>query len=470
MKSFKVLIIVLFSLLLGKESLAQTVFNSNFYGQNRFSINPAYAGNQEQLFVSLQVLNQSRGSVNNSPKSYSFNAHTLAYDNLGLGVRMSLNRAGFFETNIFEVAGAYKAIFAENHSITFGINTGFQRERLNMDNIIINPYVDQTDPTLNSGAYDATRYRMGTGFVYRYKNLEVSGSLPSLVLSGKKINLDFIAYSGYDFFLPNGKWMIRPSFLYRTPDGNKNLVDGNIMAEWDQTIWTQVGYRSNQTVNFSVGVNIDFVGFAYSYGRPVGDLSELSSNNHEFLITMKFGNKDQSKNVPTSGSRYGNKRIKIRSERKNEIARLSEEANTREQRYQELQEKIEKQDSISQLSNNDTELDAVNAELADLKNQLELLKEEIDGAADTDGIELLEGKMEPGYYVVISTCANVECAKSEQKKFLESVGRETDIAINKKKGFFYIFTHKLDDFDESLKLMQSLRKTGHEDAWVLVHK
>lgn len=280
---------LLLILVLGVSGVAQSqsLLNSNLYNKNKFAINPAYAGSEGSLFAAIQANNQT-SSLANSPQYFMFNLHTAMKDDLGLGVNIFQGNSGFFETTVVEFSASYKANLSEDHSITFGINSGYVRERLDRFSNNFNDFVDQSDPTLQGEYYDQGQLKIGTGLVYRTKGLEVSAAFPKLMRTEGGLNFNFVTYAGYDIKTDDESWVFTPSLLFQAPDGNENLIDLNIMAQWNRMLWLQTGYRTNGAVNLSLGANIEGVGVSYSYGYATGNMSEIISSIHEILISFKL--------------------------------------------------------------------------------------------------------------------------------------------------------------------------------------
>ncbi len=466
----QLLFLILFAIIMtcfwSLDAGAQSLNNSNLYTKNRFSLNPAYAGNRDQIFSAFQASNQV-SSVGDAPKYLMFNTHGLVFQNLGLGLNLLRDSRGFFETTLIEVGASYVARFEDDHSITFGLSTGYLRERLDRQAISVNNYVDMNDPILLGDFYDQGQLKIGTGVVYRLKNLEVSASLPRIVRTNNQLNFNFMGYAGYEFFSRDGRWMYKPNVLYRIPDGNDNFFDGNFMAEWNRKFWGQVGYRTNGSVNMAVGVNLDFVGVGYSYGYATGDLSEIMTGRHEVLVTFAFGEKDYSKNREKNGSRFGRnlvERTRVQSAEPEEED-YQQKYITMMERYITMQERMAAQEAEQRAASQ-----AILDQLEAMRSEMSALKMELESVVVEQEVSGLDGEMEPGYYVVISTCQDIECARNEQDRFSKDRNVDTEVAVNNKKGFYYIITHKINEFDSSISTMKDMRTKGFTDAWVLVYK
>jgi hypothetical protein len=63
---------------------------------------------------------------------------------------------------------------------------------------------------------------------------------------------------------------------------NLGLYNINVMGMWQKEVWTQIGYTSNNSIIFGLGVN--YLGFELGYAYQM-DNNEMSNVSGE---TMKF--------------------------------------------------------------------------------------------------------------------------------------------------------------------------------------
>ena len=60
------------------------------------------------------------------------------------------------------------------------------------------------------------------------------------------------------------------------------------MAMWQQKFWIHTGYRTLNGMIFSVGVNLNKIGFAYSYEVASSVMSHISSGSNEISLLYYF--------------------------------------------------------------------------------------------------------------------------------------------------------------------------------------
>jgi outer membrane protein OmpA-like peptidoglycan-associated protein len=75
-----------------------------------------------------------------------------------------------------------------------------------------------------------------------------------------------------------------------------------------------------------------------------------------------------------------------------------------------------------------------------------------------------------GYFVVISAYKSGQTAHAENLvEKIRAAGGEADYVIDPVRPFCYVYTHRLDDFETSIKKMKSVRAGGqYADAWVRI--
>lgn len=86
--------------------------------------------------------------------------------------------------------------------------------------------------------------------------------------------------------------------------------------------------------------------------------------------------------------------------------------------------------------------------------------------------ELLSNNIliEPGNYVVVSTCNTLLKAEQIKAELNEKGENHVRIVLNRAKGYFYIVTSRYSNINEALEAMEHKRQSGYTDAWVLVYR
>ncbi len=426
----------------------QDISGNTLYMQNLYGINPAYAGSGNGIFAALQSKSQYSG-LEDAPRTYSFNLHAPLPHKIGLGTQIISDERGAFDYKSGELSASYFVELSDKGLLHFGLSTGFIKNSIQTSKIAINQYVNSTDPTLSSDLFNETRFRFRTGFWYQYENLDISVSFPQLMVEGKKFHEHIISMASYRFNLSqNDEWMVKPSVLYQVLPLSPDQVEVNLMGQWKNTIWLQTGYRSNKSAIVSAGVNISGIRIGYGYETANQYLSNISRGSHEVLLAInvpfkkkkELAETDITPPIESSTIAYNEENDLKFKEMENEIALL------RKQLGQEVENmEFQEVDSVSENPNNYYSI-----------------------TLDQDGNEKREA-IGPGNYIVVNTCTDINFAHHLVKIYYKK-NIDAAIVFDSNKKFYYIYTKKIEGFDEAVSEMKKKRASGFKNAWVLVYK
>ena len=265
--------------------------NYNLYVQNPFLYNPAYAINDNLISAYLNTRMQWMG-FDGAPRVNSFGINGTLNSNMGLGLTIYNSRQGIINNFNARINYAFQATMSENHYFRFGIGLGILNDRLLIDNA---QNVDITDPSLSTEYYNQTNFSAGAGILYRYKIIELQVIMPQLY-ERKITNFYTIGVIATNINVGKSKWFLKPSVMLRSGRTSSLQFDANIMAMWDKTIWTQVGYRSNNSFIASLGFNIRGIGIGYAYQANTATISYASNGTHEIQLKLNLGERKYKNN------------------------------------------------------------------------------------------------------------------------------------------------------------------------------
>ena len=232
-------------------------------------------------FVNPVIINPA-SSVNDSGyTAYSNYRHQW----MGLSINVSVYKNGMLTNNEFNVGYAYKLAFSENHNLAFGISYGMYRLGINRA-----AYPDEVanDPAVNGTSFDQTFFKTGFGLSYQVKGIQFDFALPELYDQNKNTYFSSIySFVSYNLKLKE-KWLIKPIIGYRNYYNSASQYDYGLMAMWQQKFWIHTGYRTLNGMIFSVGVNLNKIGFAYSYEVASSVMSHVSSGSNEISLLYYF--------------------------------------------------------------------------------------------------------------------------------------------------------------------------------------
>lgn len=275
---------------------AQDYLGSSSYFMNPLSLNTAYSAAGEDLFLAFQA-NKYTGSQSEKGTEYiSFGGYYNLGKGLATGLRMSSQSLGMVNYQIVDGSMAYTAGFNKRHYMSFSMAVGLLREKLEYADVKYSPYVDQNDPLLNAGAFDQTKLILGGGVVYNVYKLQLSLYMPYLVKGQKSLQTDFTAFAKYIYTNPRSTISVENYGLYKYYHDGSGFYDAGLLVGYSNTIWLNVAYRSNSSLNAGFVFEVSDFRFGYNYNYPFGDFKELISGKHELTVT--FSRADLEKREP----------------------------------------------------------------------------------------------------------------------------------------------------------------------------
>ena len=128
----------------------------------------------------------------------------------------------------------------------------------------------------------------GFGLHYNWNALNINVASPILYgTQENKFAQTVLALASYDIKLPNEIWMLKPSVFYRYTDKNLNQVDINLAAEWDEKLWVQAGYRTNNNILTGFGINVKNLNIGYFFEYNSTNLNVISAGTHQIMIIFE---------------------------------------------------------------------------------------------------------------------------------------------------------------------------------------
>ncbi|MFN5844797.1 MAG: PorP/SprF family type IX secretion system membrane protein [Flavobacteriia bacterium] len=272
---------------------AQQTPQTNVYNYNRYSLNPAYAGEKGCTEIFFSHLNQ-WVKVSGAPVTSLLSANTRLGKSWGVGANVLVDKIGMLQQVAASGSVSYGFTIANAHNLRFGLSAGYDQFRVNTDGAIA---FDNNDVIVNGGSQSGSTINTEFGLLYQFKGLEFSASSKQVLesfsnfgysgLNGYGLRRHLIGLLGYRFKL-NDNLSLKPSILYKGI-GNVNQFDVNTDLNYKNFITGGLGFRSGVGLIGRVGVNIQdlfFVGYAYE--TPMRNIASYSSGSHEVIIGLKL--------------------------------------------------------------------------------------------------------------------------------------------------------------------------------------
>ena len=277
---------------------AQQTPQSNVYNYNRYSLNPAYAGEKGCTEIFFSHLNQ-WVKVSGAPVTSLLSANTRLGKSWGVGGNVLVDKIGMLQQVAASGSVSYGFTVANAHQIRFGLSAGYDQFRVNTDGAIA---FDNNDVIVNGGSQSGSTINTEFGLLYQFKGLEFSASSKQVLesfsnfgytgLNGYGLRRHLVGLLGYRFKL-NDNLSLKPSVLYKGI-GNVNQFDINADLNYKNFINGGLGFRTGVGLIGRVGINIqDLFFIGYAYESPMRNIASYSSGSHEVIIGLKLCKKDR---------------------------------------------------------------------------------------------------------------------------------------------------------------------------------
>jgi type IX secretion system PorP/SprF family membrane protein len=281
--------------LLATSSLAQQKVQFTQYMFNGLVINPAYAGADEKLSVTVVNRNQWVG-IEGAPTTQTLTAHTLFKSKqFGLGMTLVNDQIGIHRNLNASISYAYHIHVGDQSWLSMGLQAGMKNFRSDYASLAMS---GGNDPALFNMVTQRTFFDLATGIYYRSPRLHVGLSAPELIrqqfqandtLSVRLNNINLFLFAKYRFTL-NENFDFEPSILIKYLKGVPLSFDINANMVYRRALTVGLSYRKNESVDFLFKAQLTAqlqMGYAYDY--PVQTTTSLtSSGSHELMVQYLF--------------------------------------------------------------------------------------------------------------------------------------------------------------------------------------
>lgn len=286
-------VLLLAVILPGGKAIAQLNPMGNMYFQNQYLGNPAMAGAESGMVVSLGIRKQWSNIVG-SPTLQAFTASYGMNDKVGLGLKVSNDKSGLFKRTRTVASYSYHLpLSSDEQRLSFGLSMGFMSERIALEDIKGNL------ADVNVGVYNQREtYIDGDfGFAYTSDKFNIQAALPNMKSYFKKdINNDaidratFYSAISYKFQLDgSGGFGLEPKVAYRGVKGMDNIADIGANLSYASNKLNFFGmYHSSKSSTFGVGLNFQGIGFTGMYSTATSALSNYANGSFEMGLMLKL--------------------------------------------------------------------------------------------------------------------------------------------------------------------------------------
>jgi type IX secretion system PorP/SprF family membrane protein len=297
----KTLITLTFCLvLLASFAQQDAQFSMNMF--NRLAINPAYAGMNKQLCVTMLGRQQWVGFPG-APKT---GLVSIDYGRIwggGIGLTVDQDVAGFQKFSDVKLAYSYHKNF-NGRIVGFGINAGMFQSSLN--GTFVAPDGQTTDPNIPWSGTTVTTYDIGLGIYYQTRRVYAglsSSHLPEQQIAASGTTTGGVGVTKWDYKYQAARhyyimagytytrirdWEITPSIFAKSVIASTQ-IDINLLAKWRRTLFGGAGYRLNDAVIVMAGVEKRFsrqlnAKLGVAYDVPASGLKTYNGGSWELML------------------------------------------------------------------------------------------------------------------------------------------------------------------------------------------
>ena len=287
MKKFFSILLLSFLIIDIANAQNDIMFSHYMFNENIF--NPAMSGSTPNIETAI-VARQQWVGFDNAPSTQMIKGHAYLDQVMG-GVGLSIinDRIGYESALNLKLSYAYFLKLNDKSKLSFGLGFGFinksvQGSKLTYDEVD-DPYAITTDSKAFRADFDF-------GVAFNSKNFSTGLSVTHLSQSLKKSSLLKVPRNFY-FFIKNvmnvnEKIDVIPSMVVRSSIYITQF-DLNAILYYDKKFYGGIGYRLNDALIGTIGVNITKdIKFGYSYDFGVGAVKTHSGGTHEIMLSAAF--------------------------------------------------------------------------------------------------------------------------------------------------------------------------------------
>lgn len=282
----RITIYIVFSFFFVIKAGAQSLNGNSLFTFNHFAINPAAAGDSDQLKGVLQARTQTMNVGDNYIGSL-ISLNGKVNENVGLGAKINTNTQGAFEDISLLIGSSYTTKLTENHKLSFGMALGITRFTVNANQYNYNTFVNAEDPLLINGGFNSTVMNISAGLVYQWNGFQLGLASPNLFQN--ETGLQEIVRGTAQLKIEGGNLTLMPMVLARLYESNPTEITGLVRIDFNKLLWLQGGYRNNDSVIFGAGFLLKEVSVGYAYGMSMGAGKDVTSGGHEIILGINFG-------------------------------------------------------------------------------------------------------------------------------------------------------------------------------------
>ncbi len=302
--SLRLTLLLLTAIFACREAQGQTDPQFTQYWALPSYYNPGAAGQTDFIRIRGAARLQWLG-IHNAPRSFAGTADMplqLFGKRFGIGASVTQESLGLFSNLTAGLQAAYTFRFGKKCTLSAGLQAGLFNSKFKGSETYIpegDDYHQTTDPYIPTQDLTGTAFDLGAGIWFNHPlvSLGLSGMhllKPSVSMrqegstetSAQEYKTEvgrMMYFTGIgNIGIKNSLFVLQPSLLIRT-DFSMFQAEITARATYNRFIFAALGYRLNDAVSISAGVEIKnfFLGYAYDY--PLSAIGKASSGSHELV-------------------------------------------------------------------------------------------------------------------------------------------------------------------------------------------
>ena len=281
---------------------------------NKLGLNPAFAGNHEQVALSAITRNQWIG-FEGAPITQSASLNVpLASQRIGLGLNLTRNTIGISEKQTIDAIYSYRVDISEIGTLSFGFQGSARRYEIDYTDPRLEGIVDKNfDPALSVQTFRESIINFGAGVYFNTSHFYAGLSAPRLI----ERDINFASELGFSkevrhiLFMAGGAvdldndWVFTPQVLYKFTRHSPFDLDLNVSATWRSYITAGLTYRHGgdsgsfgESIDLLFGVHVSRqLMIAAAYDFTLSQIRNHSSGSLEVAVHYNIGRKIKSGDI-----------------------------------------------------------------------------------------------------------------------------------------------------------------------------
>jgi type IX secretion system PorP/SprF family membrane protein len=264
---------------------------------NNLVINPAYAGADEALSLTLLHRSQWTG-VDNAPSTQSFSAHSLIKKKqIGLGLTLIRDEIGVHKNTNILTNYAYHINVSETTFLSFGLQVGLTNLKSDYASLASSSQANTPQDPKLVNSINETMIDFGAGLYIRSPRFHLGLSSPGLLSRTITVNdtvsvnfkkANFLGIARYRFRLSQS-FDVEPGFMVKYFTTLPLSYDVNLNFIFKKVLTVGVSYRKSESIDVILKFQLTpQLQFGYAYDYPLNYVARLSSASHELMLNYLF--------------------------------------------------------------------------------------------------------------------------------------------------------------------------------------